>query len=114
MNADSLEVKIQTQVGHIYRRKGLETAEQRFERALEIDPNCFEAHLGLGQRYRARHDYNRAAEEFEIAVSSRPNDAEAHAALGDVYYAQGREEDALSEYKHIKDNTTIAFFILTP
>ena len=46
----------------------LQRAEQLAQRALAIDPQLAEAHLGLGTVYADRFDYARAAAEFREAI----------------------------------------------
>lgn len=53
--------------------------------ALARDPQCFAAHLGLGQEALGDKDLPLALEHYSSAVRLRPTQYEGHAALGEVY-----------------------------
>jgi len=56
---------------------------QLCEKALDLDPNCAEAHTILGLNYWFRHDFVRSGEEHRKSIELNPNFATAR-----QYYAQ--------------------------
>ncbi len=52
-------------------------AYQEFNKALEKDPNCAEAHDNLGKVYKAQGAIQDAATEFQTAPRMKPDYAEA-------------------------------------
>jgi Tfp pilus assembly protein PilF len=56
-------------------QKMREEARQSFRQALEIDPNCVEAHCGLAQCYAADQDHNREVSSYHAALKARPGEA---------------------------------------
>ena len=79
-------------------------AFQFFSRAVELDPNLVEAHVGLGSVYSARYNYGwegglenleSAEASFEKALRLNPADMRARRGLIFVYFFRGRSEACL-------------------
>lgn len=69
-------------------------ARGHFQRALELDPNVWEAHYNLGVLHRDRHELADALRAFEAAYAIQPNSEVLTVALAEVLQALGRLERA--------------------
>ena len=80
--------------------------EQAAEKALELDPDLPETHLGMGEYYYHCHrDYDRALAQFDIARKSRLDDGEPLSMICFVQRQQGKYAEALASIeKAIKLN----------
>lgn len=88
-------------------KDGLDEAERRFLKALEIDPQLARAYVGLSYVYEYRLDLGigvpaenggRLIEFASKAVALDPNDAEAQMVLGHAFSYQGLAEKALHQF----------------
>lgn len=79
-------------------------SEEDIERAKEevlANPNSADAHINLGEAYRAMSRYEEAATAFETAVGLDPRSAKAHRALAQAYTGLvGHKEGSI---KHLKE-----------
>jgi Tfp pilus assembly protein PilF len=77
----------------------LETDQQRafvaFQKAIELNPDNFEAHYALGSIYFKRKQFTEAEREFRVATTLSPNDGEALNYLGRTLMLQGRRREAI-------------------
>lgn len=72
-------------------RAHLSEAKTQIDRALELSPDLFEAHVALGYyHYWGQLDYDHALEQFGKAMSLRPNDAEVMFSISMVERRQGK------------------------
>ena len=71
--------------------------EKRYQAALALDPDGWEALLGYGSLLR-RNRQEEALAMVTRAAGIRPEDPRSHEALGDALAALGREPDALRSY----------------
>lgn len=76
----------------------LDSALAAFGLALEENPTLTEAHMGMGEIYRHRGDYNLASNAYERAASTDPTNYEAHYYLGLMRQLVGRVQDAIQAY----------------
>jgi tetratricopeptide (TPR) repeat protein len=82
-------------LGILAAREGnTEIAIQKFQRALQIDPEHSIALLNLGNAYRQRKDWPQAEQTLKRALALNPDDAEANYSLGMVYAQQNDTERA--------------------
>jgi tetratricopeptide (TPR) repeat protein len=81
--------------GHAHQQEGI--AELR--KAIELNPEQMDAHLGLGQALYERGSLVEAASEYGEAIKINPKSAEAHNNLGLTLHKQGLREQATSEFK---------------
>jgi TolB-like protein len=88
-------------------KEGLDEAERRFLKALEIDPQLARAYVGLSYVYEYRLDLGigvpaengaRLIEFANKAVALDPNDAEAQMVLGHAFAYQGLADQALQQF----------------
>lgn len=88
-------------------KEGLDEAERRFLKALEIDPQLARAYVGLSYVYEYRLDLSigvpaengaRLVEFANKAVALDPNDAEAQMVLGHAFSYQGLADQALQQF----------------
>ncbi|KPK56457.1 MAG: hypothetical protein AMS21_12720 [Gemmatimonas sp. SG8_38_2] len=74
----------------------LTRAKEAIDRALELDPDLFEAHISEHYYYFAAfRDYETAFESLERARALRPSDAEVYRRLGLMTRRMGRFEEAM-------------------
>ncbi len=69
-------------------------AEREFRVALERDPACFTAHLGLAELHSILGEHEQAIAEVQGAIESDPLSLPANAMAGRVYQRAGRWQDA--------------------
>jgi tetratricopeptide (TPR) repeat protein len=81
--------------GDIYREQRAWTqAQWHYRRALEKDPHCAGAHLGLGETYWQQGQWEQARSEFLAAASDHGHAADAK--LAELDLLQGHPEDSLA------------------
>jgi len=68
-------------------------------RALELDPNLAEAHVGMTAALFREQDYAGMEREFRLALSLDPSHAFAHCHLANLLAFVGRPEEALAEHR---------------
>jgi adenylate cyclase len=73
-------------------------AEQVFRIAIEIDPNCFEAHYFYGRACLAQGKYEQAIAPLRSACVVRADDYQAPTLLGLAYTGMGRRQAASRAY----------------
>ncbi|MBI5116622.1 tetratricopeptide repeat protein [Candidatus Poribacteria bacterium] len=84
--------------------KGDTTAAiENFSSVLEIDPESFEARMGMGKSYMKAGENERAAAQFQQAATLRPGSPAPHGALGDLRQQTGDDASAEAEYRKAID-----------
>ncbi len=86
------------------------------DKALELDPDYYNAHMALGYYYYyvGRH-YDKAIEEFEIGLALKPNDPYLLSSVGYIKRRQGKWQEAYSLLKQslvldpLSASTSISF-----
>jgi TolB-like protein/Tfp pilus assembly protein PilF len=79
-------------------RQTLEAARQSVKRALDLDPNLFEAHLALGEvRRMLEWDWRGAEAAYTQAIVLNPSHETAHRAYALVLASLGRTAEAIRE-----------------
>ena len=79
-------------------RRVLEAARQSVKRALDLDPQLFEAHLALGDvRRMLEWDWRGAEKAYSEAIVLNPSHEGAHRSYGLLLAALGRQAEALRE-----------------
>ncbi len=68
-------------------------------RAIELDPNLADAHLGLGNMIQIEFKWEEAEAHFRRAIAIEPNNAQAHQWLGDMYWISGRASESVPEIR---------------
>jgi len=95
-------------MGHILLKLGqrdgfepaaLETIEDHFRQALEIDPDSFAAGRGLALALLYAHRYDEAVEQFARALQKHPGNAQAHIELGDLLAKQRNFAAAAEQFR---------------
>jgi tetratricopeptide (TPR) repeat protein len=76
----------------------LEKVEALLKRALELDPECSDAYLQLGNLNASRHEGPAAIANYQKAIQSNPDLAEAHYRLGLAYDRAGEKAYAAREF----------------
>src|SRR5262245_61473537 len=78
----------------------LRMAVRAYQRACELRPDHFEAHLNLGVCYHQLGDFDQAIEFYQAALKIDPQNAFAYANLGAAYDSRGNYYDAIRMYKN--------------
>ena len=88
----------------LLKRGGAEAAEglNGLERALQINPNLYEARIALGKALISRGRWNDAVEHLARAAALAPDNPEPHYQLSIAYRRLGRKEDAANEAAIVK------------
>jgi len=86
--------------GQSLRRLGLyDDAVEAYERAIQKNPDFFQAYSNLGNVYLAKGMIDKALLQFKKALQINPDFDLAHGGLGLALRRKGRLDDAISEYK---------------
>ncbi len=83
-----------------------ETARKRFEAALAIDPNLWEAHYDLGIVHRRAMRLDAAVASFGAAARIAPHEEGPALGLAEAHFAAGRPADAAEALRGIVDRGT--------
>lgn len=75
------------------------TVERETARALELDPNLAEAHLGMSMVLWREQDYAGMEREFRQALSLSPSYALGHCEYANLLEVLGRIDEALAEFR---------------
>jgi tetratricopeptide (TPR) repeat protein len=87
-------------LGDAYRDEDdLRQARICYGKALDLDANCFEAHVSLGKLHSEQKQYEQAEAAYQQALTIKPDSAEVHVALGMIYSNQGRYEQAMLAFR---------------
>ena len=70
-------------------RGNLRRAQRRFQKAVQIDPNLWEAHYNLGVLQRRDGDLEAASQSFDAAIQIQPAATEPLSAAAEAAYEQG-------------------------
>jgi type IV pilus assembly protein PilF len=70
-----------------------------FQRAVQMDPNNFDAHYALGNLYFQRKHYADAEREFQACVELNPQSGESLNYLGRVLIMEGKNREAIAVLK---------------
>ena len=88
----------------------IDRAISTFGRVLDLDPDYALAHAGLGSAYWQKYDQTnqpdmvlQAAEECQKAVELDEQQAAGRVCLGTAYGSQGRQDDAIAEFRRAID-----------
>ncbi len=90
------------QYGHLHFYQGqLEQAESAYQQALEVFPNYYMAHAGMGQIRAGQQQYTEAISHYEQAIATVPA-PDMIGYLGDLYALAGQEEQAEHQYQLVE------------
>jgi len=73
------------------------------KRAIQLDPNLFQAHTELGYAFRKTGDYTSSIAEYDRALELMPNYAEALEYRGEAFLGLNRVDDAKGAYLALYD-----------
>jgi Flp pilus assembly protein TadD len=99
----SLEIEpraeIYSDLGFTLARLGKsDEARSLYRKALELDPSCASAHVNLAVTFVQAGNFAEAESHYRQALPGRPT-AETHNGLGYVLARQGREDEAVAEFR---------------
>jgi TolB-like protein/Tfp pilus assembly protein PilF len=99
--------RAQVASGEYYRerpRVALLRARTTAQRALELDPGAFEAHLALADAKRLlEYDWDGAERGYVAVIASNPSDERGHRAYAGLLTAQGRHAMAVQEVERARE-----------
>jgi len=78
-------------------------AVAEFQRVLAVQPNSFEALLGLARAYEASGDARQAEDSYRRAIALQPSYFGGHSKLGGFYFNQGRYPEAVKEFRRVTE-----------
>ena len=93
----------------------LDQAVAEFKKAIAINPNSAQFHLGLGSAYLSLGQTEEAIREYEQSLQIRPNAPEAQFYLGIAWNRQGATDNAIAAYQEairLKPDLVPAYFDL--
>lgn len=82
-----------------------ENAVIAYEAALEIDPYCLDAYLGLADAYMALGQPDKAIEVMEKAKGMLPQEPDVYTQLADLYFSDGNMESYIKVLEEGYENT---------
>lgn len=94
----SLGMQYIDQANEQVRAGNVEEALRDFERAIEVNPNLTQAHMGMGDIYRMQGDYERAEEKYGKAAEITPRDFDAQFYHGLMLHMLDRVREAIGAY----------------
>jgi len=95
------------QVGLVYyQQKEYETAIQKLEKALEIQPGQHEANAALGLVYKAQGEAEIAEDFFKKALRKEPQYTRGRTYYAAFLYQQGRLDESLAEFEEAADDVS--------
>lgn len=98
------EVDVLLERGFGYLDQGLEdSAFAMFGQALLENPRIAVAHMGIGDIYKGRGDYDKASVRYELAAAIEPENYDAHYNLGVCKQVLGDLAFAIKSYKRAID-----------
>lgn len=74
-------------------------AGKLFREGVELKPQAYEPHYGLGQVYIAEKHFEEAEEELVTALKCNPHKVEIHFTLARAYQQLGKKEAAEHEFQ---------------
>lgn len=87
------------QMAAVYWKKGeLDTAVIEYRKALQLDPDNFEALTMLGQVFIGKEEFDNCSELFKAAIITHPDDPEPYIGLGECYSEQKRTDEAIEQF----------------
>ncbi len=87
----------------LYNKGKYEDAIAEFKKALELKPNHYDAHIGLGGAYSAKGMHDEAIAELKKAIAINPNDPKAYYNIAFVHVAKEDVASALPAYQKAID-----------
>ncbi len=82
-----------------YRQGKVDLALQKYQEAVQLDPNFAQAYYGLGNVYKRKRDYVNAEKAYKNAIEKDSKFVNAYNYLGYVQYRQGQYTEALNSYQ---------------
>lgn len=94
--SDRSKADVHCQIGRaLHRKKGYSAAEQRFQKAIALDPNHAFARFSLALLYKERYQYDRATRQLEIVTRIEPDYADACYQLALLRRREGKRDEAV-------------------
>lgn len=83
----------------LYNKKKYDEAITEFKKALELNPNHYDAHYHLGISYYATGSLDESIKELKKAIDINPKEPRAHYNIAFAYVAKEQVNVAISEYQ---------------
>ena len=87
----------------LYNGRDPETALKTFQKALNIDSESYEVHLGMAQCYRMTMKYEEAVKEYQQAINIKPDTHHAYFLKGIVEMQMNRPYDSLRSFRQAEE-----------
>jgi len=108
------EIRKHLRTGHsLYRKKIYREALQEFGKAIELDPNNYQAYFWRGRVYMKVKRYRESTVEFQMAIKLKPDYAEAYDNLGWLHMQLDEYDESikyLSKSLELKPNDGWAYY----
>ena len=106
ITSDSERVRIDSETAGMHVKLGSqlfmegnhEAAFENFQKALEINPEYFEAHYALGVLYATKELPDKASAHYKKALEIQSDSEKAHIQLAKILKSQGKVDEAISHY----------------
>jgi tetratricopeptide (TPR) repeat protein len=96
---DSYHAEDSVYLGDVLQEKGLaREAQQHYEKAIRIDPDCFQAHHNLASLLQELGQVKQAKHHYFEALRVSPNSAVTHCGLGGVLASEGDLDAAVARF----------------
>ena len=80
----------------------IEDKIEEYQKAIEINPDYYQAHLSLGNCYKAKGEIKKAIYHLKEVVRINPNHEETHRSLGEMVYGeQAKINEAIHHLKEV-------------
>jgi len=85
-----------------------------YNRALQLDPDCREAYLAIGQLALDKQDYELAAEQYRKGIEHFPEDPDMHFGLAKAFYNSDRQSmiESLNAALYLNENHVPSLLLL--
>ena len=94
------EKRIHFNIGfHFMSNNLFSEAIEKYNEALDLDPNYGEAINGLAYTYAVMEDFSKSIEYLKRYASASPGDANPFDSMAETYFRMGKLKDAIAKYK---------------
>ena len=85
----------------LLRQGDLQLSIEHFRRAIQIDAECYAAHVNLGMALSEQGKLDEAVAQFHVALKIDPERAESHVNLATILYRQSKYEEAIQHCREL-------------
>ncbi len=95
----------------LFQKGKVDEAIAHYQTALQIKPNCVDAHINLGNALSEKGSVDEAIAHYQTALQIKPDYAKAHYNLGNALLQKGKVDEAIAHYQtalQIKPDAVVA------